>query len=500
MHHMRFRLALTFLLTLLLLVAISAANGVADPTTQGFLYRILVDEDGNAQVEISFRDSAGALSKGAWVAVPSKRFTNWTWSGDASFNRTSIDFFYDNLSFSYSREVAVTVKYNFSRASMIVEPDAFFMSPRILFGPQQQGEGRVSLSRVDRDIAPGDVSPYPVQTSTDGDRVEMVFSLDRSVERITVYYVVTGQIRLQSIAVGKYTGLTPRRYAEVMDSILQLYSRNEKKLEDLFHTQIGNVTVRFFSPKPDQMDIEGYTPFNATHMGDIFMNLFYTRFIPGHFEQAALHELVHHYLWASGIRPQILWIHEGGANFFSTQLTLEEGYVGAEIFRDSITEIGGSLRGEYGFIEDWTPGSAIRDLSRRYAASYMVFERLNATYGFEIFSRFFRLLSENSERSIDGREAIRFFSIAAGENLNPVFSSMGFRDLPDLSDLNLTHTATWFDQTQHVTSSTERSPLVAFVAGLLLVVIAATVVVLAVISTRRAHRDYQTSSDLYYGY
>jgi len=495
---MRFRLALTFVLTLALLAAIPAANGVADLTTQGFLYSIVVDNDGNAQVEISFRDSPGSGSKGAWLAVPSRRFTNWTWSGDVSFDRTSIDFFYDNLSFSYSRDVAVSVRYNFSRASMIVEPDAFFMSPRILFGPLQRGEGRVSLSRVGRDIARRDVSPYPIQTSTDRDRVEMVFSLDRSVERITVYYVVTGQIQLQSIAVGKYTGVTPRRYAEVMDSILQLYTRNEEKLEDLFHTQISNVTVRFFSPKPDQMDIEGYTPFNATHMGDIFMNLFYTRFIPGHFEQAALHELVHHYLWASGIGPQILWIHEGGANFFSTQLTLEEGYVGAEIFRNNITSIGESLGGQYGFIEDWTPGSAIRDLSRRYAAAYMVFEKLNSTYGFEIFSRFFGLLSENAGRSVDGREAIRVFSIAAGENLNLVFRSMGFRDLPDLSDLSLTQTATWSDGTQDATFSTERNPLIAFVAGLLLVVIAATVIVLAVISTRRARRDYQVSSDTYY--
>jgi len=90
------------------------------------------------------------------------------------------------------------------------------------------------------------------------------------------------------------------------------------------------------------------------------------------------------------------------------------------------------------------------------------------------------------------------FSIAAGENLNPVFRSMGFRDLPDLSDLNLTQTATWSDGTQDATSSTERNPLVAFVAGLLLVVIAATVIVLAVISTRRARRDYQISSDTYY--
>ena len=484
---MRFHPAPAFLLALLFLPAIPAHNPAAHPNGEGFLYNIAVDRDGDARVEISFRDSAEPGLNAAWLAVPGKRFTNWTYScsGDARFNRTSIDFFYDNLSFTYSHEITVTVRYNFSRASMIVEPNAFFMSPRILFSPEERGEAQVSLSRVERPIKPTDVSPRPYQTSPDRDQVKMAFSLPILGERITVYYLVTGQVQLQSITVGKYAGHTPTRYAEIMDGILQLYSRNEQKLEDIFHTQVGNVTVRFFSPKPDQMDIEGYTPFNATQMGDIFMNLFYTRFIPGHFEQASLHELVHHYLWASGINPQGLWIHEGGANFFSTHLTTGEGYIGAEIFRDSITEIGESLEGDYGIVEDWRPGSAFLDLSNYYAASYMVFETLNKTYGFDIFSRFFSLLSQTAEGSVESKEAIRFLSIAADENLNPLFSSMGFRDLPDLSDLTLTRTATRTDRTNDGASSMERSPYAALLGALALLVFIVTVIVLASKHKRR---------------
>jgi len=499
---MRFSPAPIFLLALLFAAAIPALTLGANLTQEGFLYNIAVDQDGNAQVEISYHDSAISGSMGAWVAVPARRVTNWTYncSGDASFNRTSIDFFYDNLSFTYSGEVEVTVEYNFSRASMIVEPDAFFMSPMILFSPVKRGEGHVSLSRVDRPIKPSDVAPPPSHTSTDRDRVEMVFSLDRSVQRITVYYVVTGQLQLQSAVVGKYTGFTPSRYAQIMDSILQLYSKNEEKLEDLFHTQVGNVTVRFFSPKPDQIDIEGYTPFNASQMGDIFMNLFYTRFIPGYFEQASLHELVHHYLLASGIEPQTLWIQEGAANFFSTQLTMDEGYAGAEIFRDNVAQIDrAKLKGNYGFIENWRPESASRDLSYYYAASYKVFDALNATYGFDIFNRFFRLLSESAEKSVDSKEAIRLLSIAAAENLNPLFSSMGFRDLPDLSDLSLTRTATRIDLANQSSSYLQPSPLSRFVVAAVLLVLIAVVVVLASVSTRRALGDRQRSPLLHYG-
>jgi len=498
---MRFRLAPTFLLALLFGAAIPALTLGANPIEGGFLYDITVDQDGNARVEISYHDSGRPESMGAWVAVPGMRFTNWTYtsSGDASFSRTMIDFFYDNLSFIYSGEITVTVKYNFPRASMIVEPNAFFMSPNINFTRGKRGEAHVSLSRVDGPIKPANVSPHPDDMSTDQDRVEMVFSLPVPSGRIIVYYAVTDQLQLQSMVVGKYTGLTPSRYAAIMDSILQLYSRNEQKLEDLFHTRIGNVTVRFFSPNLYQMDIEGYTPFNATQSGDIFMNLFYTRFVPGQFEQASLHELIHHYLLASGIKPQALWIQEGGANFFSTQLIMEEGYTGAEIFRKQITGIGESLNPDYGFIEDWKPGSVLRNLSNYYAASYMVFETLNSTYGFDIFNRFFLLLSETAERSVGSRDAMRFFSIAAAENLNPLFSSMGFKDLPDLSDLNFTQTATSIHRTNHRTSL-ERSSSTRVVAALVLLAFIATVIVLASISTRRAPANRQKSPEPYYGY
>ena len=498
---MRFHLAPTFLLAVLLGAAVPALTLGANPTEEGFLYSITVDQDGNARVEIAYHGSARPESMGAWVAVPGTTFTNWTytWSGDASFSRTTIDFFYDNLSFTYSGEITVTVKYNFSRASMIVEPNAFFMSPNINFTQGKRGEAHVSLSRVDGPIKPTNVSPHPDDMSTDQDRVEMVFGLPVPRGRIIVYYAVADQLQLQSIVVGKYTGLTPSRYAAIMESVLQLYSRSEQKLEDLFHTRIGNVTVRFFSPNLYQMDIEGYTPFNATQSGDIFMNLFYTRFVPGQFEQASLHELIHHYLLASGIKPQALWIQEGGANFFSTRLIMEEGYAGAEIFRKQITGIGESLNPDYGFIEDWKPGPVLRNLSNYYAAAYMVFETLNSTYGFDTFNRFFRLLSESAERGVGSRDAIRFFSIAAAENLNPLFSSMGFKDLPDLSGLNFTRTATSIIRTNHRTSSLERSPSTRVVAAVVLLAFIAAVIVLASISTHRALAHRQKSSEIHYG-
>lgn len=398
-------------------------------------YFIRVNSEGSAIVEISYKNYE--KNKSIWIAVPSeKSLSKWILENNTLIKAeimplidettNSTYYFYDNLTIFMPYAGDFKIKYNFSMASIIYEPNAYFVSPHIMFSFNENALIKILLENF-KDMEYYYPRPYRKE-KIDEKTLLLYFnfgSFSSRTTRIEIYYTVFGEVNLERIKFNRFIGIAPLRYKEIMENTLFLYDEIYENLSKIFHTDLENISIRFFTPKLGEASIQGYTPFNASSLGDIYLNIFYIRFIKGYFEQAAIHEVIHHFLWSIGISPDILWFHEGAANFFSIYLIKKLKLEGAEMIEKDIIDKGKKL--EYlGFIENWTPYNQPENMQDYYIASYMVFYYLNETYGFEIFEKLFNNINERKKVIKKTLDIVYILNEITGEDLSQRFLKWGF--------------------------------------------------------------------------
>ncbi len=419
-----------------------------------FSYEFTVDEDGFTIVNVTYwTDRASGSS---WVLVP--RFSEWTYNAvrgeitewylrDTQELIDEPHYFYEAFCFSFrsdGSEFQANVQFNLSIAAMIIEPDGIFYSPQIGFEEGRfkatvalpdgfrvkRGEA-VAFDRVGRVIASGTVG-------SDSSRVLFDYVPEReSLMRIEVGFRTLNETA-ESVTFenGIFTFETVLRYEEYAQEILVLFNETYEDLVSLFNVTLESAEARFFLPDFNSLfSVGGYVPFVAERMGDIHINLVFTRYVEGYIEVIALHELVHHFLWRAGISPEdLLWFHEGMAQYVSIEFANELGYEGSSMMKQEIEDgIPGVKRmtGEdFGYLKAWSPARSPVDMGRYYVAAYYVVSQVaESRGGLEYYARFFELISGEE---VDSNAAIGYYlSLAAGESVVTELNSWGF-EIPDL--------------------------------------------------------------------
>jgi len=417
-------------------------------------YVFKINGDGSTLVDISYHTPENHGS--SWILVP--KFSSWinrTLKGSVTeFSlHDSYDLvgfsnpFYEALWFSFKSgkgEFEMNIQYNHSLAAMIIEPNGIFFSPQIGFEKGNKLEITVIFPEefnVDpkEAVAFGSISTY---YPSNVDQSRNIISFDNIPETENLLRVEIGfetgnqSAKLIELHSGIFTFETPPRYSKYAWRILEFYNQTFDDLVRLFNVTLENARVRFFLPEFNLLlDIGGYVPFFSEKLGDIHLNILYTRALEGQIEVIALHELVHHFLWKAGISPKtLLWFHEGMAQYISMEIGDKIGYEGSILMKQqiqaSIPQVRMKFRDNFGFLQEWSPSYSQQEIRSCYIASYYIVSKLaEQRGGLDYYQRFFRLLK--NERIEDNAKLSYYLSLAAGESIAGVLNRWGF-DIPDL--------------------------------------------------------------------
>ncbi|MEM2110393.1 MAG: hypothetical protein QXX08_00745 [Candidatus Bathyarchaeia archaeon] len=424
-------------------------------------YLFVVDEEGRTSVKIIYRSDSESGS--SWILVPKTlEWSNRTISGKVTYwslndteNLIGEElYFYEALCFSFNSdnlEFEMNIQFNFTTAAMIIEPNGIFYSPQIGFKEGNRLEASVIFPngfKINQDeaVAVGTGFYQPAYTNSNYVRFDN-FQLADNMIRIEIGFQTHNEKpETSTIKEGIFTFETVKRYESYARDVLNFYNKVYKALEDLFNVTFENagdktfkgINVQFFLPDFDSLlTVGGYVPFSGEEIGDIHINIVFTRFIEGYIEVIALHELIHHFLWEAGISPEsLLWFHEGMAQYVSLKITSEFGYEGSKIMRQEIedgvlqlTQMIGD-KPDLGFLKYWNPSYQPRDMATLYVASYYVVSRLaEPRGGLKYYATFFKVI--NSITVEDTVMLGYYLSLAANESIVTTLNSWNF-DIPDL--------------------------------------------------------------------
>jgi len=417
-------------------------------------YEFQVDKEGSTLVNIVYSTSLDQGS--AWILVP--KFSRWVnttlngkiteWSLRDSYEIAGFSNpFYEAFCFSfksYGGGFEINIRYNHSLAAMIIEPNGIFFSPQIGFEKGNKVEITVLLPKEfiikqDEAVAFGLFSTYR-PSFVDRSRNLLSFNNIPETEnllRVEIGFKTKNQsANLVKLHSGIFTFETAQRYVEYARRILRFYNQIYDDLVDLFNVKLENAQVRFFLPEFDSLlSIGGYVPFASKKLGDIHINIIYVRAVEGQIEVIALHELVHHFLWKAGVSPEnLLWFHEGMAQYVSIEICSKLGYEGAILIKQQmearILEVKKNFKDDFSFLQKWSPHRSPEDIGSCYVAAYYITRELaKQRGGLEYYRHFFKLLGD--ERIENNAELAYYLSLAAGESIADALNTWGF-NVPDL--------------------------------------------------------------------
>jgi len=458
--NLKFYVLLLLFLSLFYYVWLPPAFSIASPE-EYFNYQFIVNDDGSTFVRIIYSSNADHGS--SWVLVP--KFSEWInytisggireWYLDEPEKYTGVPYyFYEVLNFIFASNGSrfeMVIEFNFSTAAMIIEPNGIFYSPQIGFKRGSRFEASVIFPPAFK-VNPGEAlaigsagSYRPDRSSNSSYILFRNLPPTENLLRIEIGFKVSREadyILLESV-IFKFN--TVRRYESYAWKILNLYNATYNSLVNLFNTTLeqsdslndkNNVTIRFFIPDfYSLMSIGGYVPFSGESLGDIHINFIFTRYVEGYLEVVALHELIHHFLWRAGISPRnLLWFHEGMAQYVSVEIAENLGYEGASMIKreleNKVKGLEASVNINLGFLVYWSPGNTPRDLNTLYTSAYYVVSRLAKKHGgLNYYARFFKLLSN---RKVEDNAVLCYYlSLAAGESVADELNALGF-NIPDL--------------------------------------------------------------------
>jgi len=418
-----------------------------------FSYEFIVNEDGFTIVNVTYTTYADFGS--SWLLVP--KFSKWInhtltgkvteWQLRETLELVGTSYhFYEALWFSFNSdgyEFKMNVQFNASTAAMVIEPDGIFYSPQIGFHKGQL-KAKVILPEgfsinQDEAIAFGNAGSYRPNPTYSGPNYVLFDNIPETENFVRIeigFRTLRRTPEWLTLQAGVFTFRTVPRYKESAGAILALFNKTYERLVDIFNVTLGNAEVRFFLPDFDSLfSVAGYVPFSSERIGEIYINIVFTRYVEGYVEVTALHELVHHFLWKTGISPQtILWFHEGMAEYISIEVANELGYEGARITKqeleDGIVQLKKMVGEDIGFIKQWSPSSQSPNTWPYYVGAYYVVSRLAETYGgVEYYARFFRLIKG---KTIDSNDEITYsLGLAANRSVAETLNNWGF-EVPDL--------------------------------------------------------------------
>jgi len=414
-----------------------------------YTYQIIVNDDGEAVVTINYTSTLASGS--SWVFVP--KFEKWEneilhgriieWNLGDTEDFVGIDYyFYSVLNFTFEGEdlgesgsiFEMIIRFNFTTAAVIIEPEGIFYSPQIGFEEHSRGEVEICFPqgfsiKKDEAIIIGSREVYSIPLK----KPNYVRSeLRTNLARVQIgFETESKEPEIVTLTEGEFTFKTVPRYEEYAWEILHLYGRIYGNLTALFNVNLSDIEIEFFIPDFNLlMAIGGYIPFTGGRLGNIHINVFFTRFAEGYIEVAAIHELVHHFLWKAGFSPQdFLWFHEGMAQYVSIEVAMELGYEGAEMIKQNLENSVSDLIGMYGtnfnFLLRWTPRVRPADMGVLYTAAYYVVSRLAERFGgLPYYARFFKLASG---AHITNKNVLAYYlSLAANESVAPILNGWGF--------------------------------------------------------------------------
>jgi len=436
------------LTTVCLFLTSSAVPVLAQAAAETYMYNMKFDQDGLTTVQILF--NSGFVGSGAsWVAVP-KNFTDTSvqpLKGTVlSMMRQAYRLgeggqphqFYDNLTFTYTSSnepFSMRLRYNMTYGAIIVEPNGFFYSPQI--GVPSSASVQAILTFPDGVESLDEVQPAPERIESSYSRLELSFNLP-SESRIAVTFRVSWASQTSHIQEGIVEADVPSRYLELGTSMVELYKSAIPLMNGLFNETVDRISMKFFIPSTlPELGIGGYTPIDPSSFetGTIHLNLFYFRALPGTMETIAVHELTHQYEARAGISPELLWVHEGLANYVAVQMGKPLGYDVTSTDSD-LESAASELNGNYGMLQYWQQGGAVGSLFQYYAASYQVFKTFGGKYGgLSLYSKFFAQLRELRDGLRSTNVAVYELGLAAQANLSSQFTKWGF-ELVDLSSMS----------------------------------------------------------------
>jgi len=426
---------------------------VAAQPLDTFSYEFIVNEDGFTMVNVTFTTDADSGS--SWVLVPKfSRWVNHTVTGEVTEWQLSDAeelvgtsyYFYEALWFSFNSdgsEFKMNIQFNASTAAMVIEPDGIFYSPQIGF---QKGLLRAKVILPEgfninqgEAIALGSTGSYRPDSAGSGSNYVLFDNIPEAENSLRIeigFKTIRETPELLTLQTGVFTFRTVPRYKEYAESILALFNKTYEDLVDIFNVTLGNADVRFFIPDFNTLfSIAGYVPFSFERMGEININILFTRYVEGYVEIIALHELAHHFLWKAGISAQnLLWFHEGMAEYISIEVASDLGYEGSRITKQELEDGVVQLKqmvGEYvGFIKQWSPSTQPPNTWSYYVGAYYVVSRLaEPRGGVEYYARLFRLA--NGKRVDNNAEIAYYLSLAANESVAETLNNWGF-EVPDL--------------------------------------------------------------------
>ena len=409
------RLFLPMLILILLTTSLVSINtfpisGYAESNAR-ISYNISVDEVGLARIVITVH----ALLKNfyGWFFVP--KYTNYTVNG-VNFKILCINesyyTFYYNLSFYIFDEGMINVTWTMMYASLIVEGNAYFLSPPINVLPHAETDITVVL----KGSSPTYINPPTNRVSEPYNNTIVLHyrsrALPNAIFRIEVEYSVKDQKNIER-NVWKLPGSTkliieaPSYYTAIALKVYHIYREVYPFLVDILQTNLSYVKVKFFAPRHDEVNILGYVPIEHVRPIDtVMLNPFWIRSLPGAIEQGAVHELIHVLLFNKGLNAErFLWLHEGLAEYLSLSL-LEKYPETKEWCEEKINEYM-SENPNCATLFSWRPGEIHPWL---YCCACRLMRNLvgeNITK----LKRFFSLLP-NFKNVTNNEEIIALFSIA----------------------------------------------------------------------------------------
>jgi hypothetical protein len=421
---------------------------LAQKPVEKYTYNMAFDHDGFTTIEVLY-DSGFVGPGSSWIAVP-KNFTETAVLALKGMitsivrgpyrpgGGTTVHPFYDNLTFSYSsgnEPFSMLLRFNMTGGAMIVEPNGFFYSPEV--GVPSSASVQATLTFPDGVESLDEIQPAPVRVESDSSKMEVFFNLP-SQSRVAVTFTVTWAQQTSHIREGKVEADVPSRYLDLGTRMVELYKKAIPLMNDLFNGTVDRISMKFFTPSSlPQLGIGGYTPIDPSSFqtGAIYLNLFYFRALPGTMETIAVHELTHQYEAHIGISPELLWVHEGLANYVAIQMGKPLNYDVTSTNADLETAAS-ELNGNYGMIQYWRPGGTTGSLFQYYAASYEVFKTLGDKYGgLSLYSRFFHELHGLKDGLGSTNVAVYELGLATGTDLSSQFTTWGFEliNLPSIS-------------------------------------------------------------------
>jgi len=421
-------LIVLFAFSLLYPLLENTRNTYADNASRELSYIIKVDKVGNATVNIVFTSTgSGNFS----IYLPKyEHIIMSVYNGEIEWlQNKSVGYWYFLATiryYSFSDEITVVFKYNFSWASLMVDDRGWFMTP--LIGTDNDIEVTVNVSfpnyRKHTYYCPSPIwesdgnFEFKIKNTLNGTRVIILYYLKEKIPEV----VTTQEIKDMKVKVR-----TPPFYKSFAEKIISILKKSVPYLDYVFCGLPNNVEFRLFLPK-DFPTTLGYVmgeDINVGGKGPVNINLALIRFMEGYLETTIIHEYTHLALGMIGVEAnnELRWFHEGVAQYLSL-IICEKAGVNVTDIKMSLDQGAMSLSPPFGYLQHWSTGPK---QGLYYLASYKIVRDLAIRYGGMEFFRKFAIEAKKYGEIDTNEKLVKVLSKAAGKDLTPYFKNLGFQ-------------------------------------------------------------------------